>query len=78
VEVSVDGGAAWSPAQVDPPANPHSWQGWTYTWRTSAPGRYELCCRAQDAAGNVQPLEQYWTARGMGNNMVHRVPVLVV
>ncbi|MER3421654.1 MAG: sulfite oxidase, partial [Chloroflexota bacterium] len=42
------------------------------------PGTYELCCRATDSAGNVQPLTQYWTARGMGNNAVQRVPVEVL
>jgi hypothetical protein len=37
-----------------------------------------LCCRAEDAAGNIQPLEQFWTARGMGNNTVQRVRVQVL
>jgi DMSO/TMAO reductase YedYZ molybdopterin-dependent catalytic subunit len=78
VQVSADGGATWDDAEVDPPSNPHTWQGWRFTWQPKAAGACELCCRARDAAGNQQPVEAFWTARGMGNNTVHRVPVLVV
>jgi DMSO/TMAO reductase YedYZ molybdopterin-dependent catalytic subunit len=77
VEVSVDGGGAWSPAEVEAPTDPYSWQAWTYVWDASQPGSHELCCRACDEAGNVQPVDQHWTARGMGNNMVQRVLVVV-
>jgi DMSO/TMAO reductase YedYZ molybdopterin-dependent catalytic subunit len=79
VEVSVDGGATWARAEVEPAeAHPHAWQSFTYTWNAAEPGTYDLCCRASDSAGNVQPLEQFWTARGMGNNMAHRVRVTVI
>ena len=78
VEVSVDGGTTWAAGEVDEPVSAYSWQRWRYLWEASAPGTYELCCRAHDDAGNAQPLDQHWTARGLGNNMVQRVPVLVV
>ncbi len=77
VEVSLDGGASWAPAEVDEAVGAYSWQAWRYCWEAASPGTYELCCRAHDSAGDAQPLEQYWTARGMGNNMVQRVLVLV-
>ncbi|HEU5330325.1 MAG TPA: sulfite oxidase [Thermomicrobiales bacterium] len=78
VEVSADGGASWAAAAVDAPPGPYCWQAWRYVWEATDPGEYELCCRAHDSAGNVQPVEQYWTARGMGNNMAQRVRVQVV
>lgn len=78
VEVSGDGGAAWAPAELGEPGGPHGWTPWHYRWTVNAVGAYELCCRAHDAAGNSQPLDQYWTAQGMGNNAVQRVSVLVV
>jgi DMSO/TMAO reductase YedYZ molybdopterin-dependent catalytic subunit len=78
VQVSVDAATTWADANLDPPDSPQSWQSWRYLWNASMPGHYELCCRADDAAGNTQPLDQFWTARGMGNNAVHRVPVIVV
>jgi DMSO/TMAO reductase YedYZ molybdopterin-dependent catalytic subunit len=77
VEVSADGGGTWAPAELDAPASAHSWQGWRYRWEPATTGEYELCCRATDSADTVQPLEPYWTARGMGNNEVQRVQVRV-
>jgi hypothetical protein len=40
-------------------------------------GEHVLCCRAEDGAGNVQPLEPRWNPGGYANNAVHRVPVTV-
>lgn len=78
VQVSVDGGATWRPAEVSPPTSPHSWQLWRFTWQAHTPGIYDLVCRARDSGGNLQPLEPYWNARGMGNNVAHRVRVQVL
>ena len=78
VEVSVDGGKNWGDAEVCQPASAESWQSWRYLWDADAPGPRELRCRAHDSSGAVQPLQQRWTARGMGNNMAQRVPVVVV
>jgi sulfane dehydrogenase subunit SoxC len=36
-----------------------------------------LSCRAHDAAGSAQPLEQPWNLQGMGNNLVQSVTVTV-
>lgn len=49
---------------------------WSYTW-DATPGDHRLSCRATDAAGNVQPVEQRWNVQGMGNNLVQDVPVTV-
>jgi DMSO/TMAO reductase YedYZ molybdopterin-dependent catalytic subunit len=76
VEVSVDGGASWHDADVGEPPSPYAWSGWRYAW--DAPrGEHELCCRASDAAGNVQPLEAPWNLEGYCNNAVQRVHVTV-
>ena len=77
VEVSSDGGDSWADATVGDPASPFAWVPWTFTWDASEPGAFELCCRATDAAGNTQPLEQPWNLHGFSNNMVQRVPVEV-
>lgn len=78
VEFSVDGGATWANAKVSEPHSAFCWQHWSYEWDAAEAGPYELCCRAYDSEGNVQPVEQFWTARGMGNNMAHRVAVTVI
>jgi sulfane dehydrogenase subunit SoxC len=79
VEVSTDGGETWQDAELRRLSedHPYAWQEWRFAWPASEPGAYELLCRATDANGNVQPLEQAWNARGMGNNMAQRVSVLV-
>jgi sulfane dehydrogenase subunit SoxC len=77
VEVSTDGGATWEPAALDPPVGTHAWRRWSYEWRPRAPGDYELCCRATDAAGHRQPATPPWNLGGYANNAVHRVQVTV-
>ncbi|HSD48299.1 MAG TPA: sulfite oxidase [Actinomycetota bacterium] len=75
VEVSVDAGA-WTPAQLGTPPGPHAWVPWRWRWQAE-PGEHELACRATDAAGNVQPVEQRWNHHGFQNNAVQRVRVTV-
>ncbi len=78
VEVSVDGGETWAGAELAPRSDGRwSWRGWRFVW-DAEPGEYELCCRARDEAGNVQPLEPPWNLGGYVNNAVHRVAVTVV
>jgi hypothetical protein len=77
VEVSTDGGRSWSDAELEPSSlGRWAWRAWRYSWR-AAPGEYELCCRARDAAGGVQPLERSWNLGGYANNAVQRVAVTV-
>jgi hypothetical protein len=73
-----DGGLSWAEAHVDRRERPNTWQRSRYEWKAEEPGSYELCYRARDSRGETQPLDQFWTGRGMGNNAVHRVKVLVV
>jgi DMSO/TMAO reductase YedYZ molybdopterin-dependent catalytic subunit len=75
VECAVDG--VWRDAQLDASAGEHAWRGWRAAW-DAVPGEHELCSRATDAAGNVQPLEPPWDLTGFGNNAVQRVAVRVV
>jgi DMSO/TMAO reductase YedYZ molybdopterin-dependent catalytic subunit len=77
VDVSSDGGTTWAEAAVGEAVSPYAWVPWTFWWAAAEPGAFELCCRATDAAGNSQPLEQPWNLHGFSNNMVQRVPVEV-
>lgn len=77
VEVSVDGCGSWADARLGPAGDRYEWRAWEWTWEAATPGRYELCARATDASGRVQPVEQRWNRQAMGNNHVQRVPVLV-
>jgi DMSO/TMAO reductase YedYZ molybdopterin-dependent catalytic subunit len=77
VEVSTDVGSTWQEAALLPPASPYAAGPWRHRWHPPGPGRYTLLARAQDAAGNVQPLEPRWNRYGYGNNAVQRVTVVV-
>jgi sulfane dehydrogenase subunit SoxC len=70
VEVGIDG--SWADAVLADPVGEHAWRGWSYEW-DAVEGLHELQCRATDATGHTQPLDQRWTVQGMGNNMAQRV-----
>jgi hypothetical protein len=76
VEVSTDGGSTWADAELAPAAGPAAWRAWSLVW-DAAEGAYELCCRATDGAGNVQPLNAPWNVGGYANNSVQRIRVTV-
>jgi sulfane dehydrogenase subunit SoxC len=75
VEVSTDGGEAWADAELEPLESRWGWRGWRFDWAADEPGEYVLCCRAEDEAGNVQPIEPNWNVGGYSNNAVQRVYV---
>jgi hypothetical protein len=77
VEVSTDGGATWSEADLGASSlGRWAWRPWTFVW-DALPGEHELCCRAHDAGGNIQPVDPPWNLGGYANNSVQRVPVTV-
>ena len=77
VEVSADGGSSWSDARLGPDPPRWAWRSWEWEWDPAQAGAHELCCRATDSAGNVQPLEAAWNLGGYANNEVQRVAVVV-
>ena len=76
VEVSVDGGASWSDAQLSEPVGTYAWRHWTHGWTAEA-GTHELVVRATDETDRVQPTEPPWNHHGLSNNLVQRVLVVV-
>jgi DMSO/TMAO reductase YedYZ molybdopterin-dependent catalytic subunit len=79
VEVSVDGGEEWFPARLEDGSGEHpwAWRRWTWEWHAARPGDVVLCCRAHDASGNAQPMDERWNVHGYANNAAHRVSVTV-
>ncbi len=69
VEVSADGGATWTEAQLAPRGSDHQWQAFKCVWDADASGRYELRARATDARARTQPTT--------GRNRIHTVSVVV-
>ena len=77
LDVSVDGGDTWEPAELASPAERYAWRRWEYTWRASASGPATLRSRAFDEAGRTQPTEPEWNHLGYANNAIQVVPVTV-
>jgi DMSO/TMAO reductase YedYZ molybdopterin-dependent catalytic subunit len=74
VEVGVDG--EWRDATLGLPVGAFAWTSWAFEWEAQ-PGQRVLACRATDAGGRTQPLEQDWNEGGYCNNMVQTIRVLV-
>ncbi|MFC7447085.1 sulfite oxidase [Rhodococcus daqingensis] len=70
VEVSLDGGATWSPAQLRPAPG---WTDWSITMVATAVGVVRAVARATDRRGNTQPWTAPWNAFGYGNNAIGAV-----
>jgi DMSO/TMAO reductase YedYZ molybdopterin-dependent catalytic subunit len=77
VEFSSDGGESWADAEIGYAVSSYAWHSWRFRWDASQPGDYQLCVRASDAAGNVQPVTQDWNLEGVMNNAVQRINVKV-
>lgn len=54
VEVSVDGGASWRPAEIQGRNVRQAWAQWSIPWQAT-PGEHVLKARAVDTVGNTQP-----------------------
>jgi len=80
VEVTLDGGASWNPAEFIGPHEPFAWRQWQYLWRADAKGGCLIMSRATDAQGRRQPMQAAWNSLGYGNNGVreHAVKVEIV
>jgi DMSO/TMAO reductase YedYZ molybdopterin-dependent catalytic subunit len=77
VGFSTDGGATWAEAELgDDSLGRWAWRPWRFDWEAE-PGEHELCCRARDSEGRMQPLEPPWNVGGYANNSVQRVAVTV-
>ena len=69
VDVSVDGGSAWTPAAIEPP-NGRAWQRFATIWSPEHRGSRELAARAQSQDGRSQPPVA-------ARNAIYRVPVSI-
>ena len=78
VEVSVNKGATWREAEVEPSRDLEWWM-WKATLEFAQPGAVELVVRARDSEGSQQPSERDpLRLDGYANNWYHRVRCVVV
>jgi DMSO/TMAO reductase YedYZ molybdopterin-dependent catalytic subunit len=77
VEVSVDQGKTWHPADLIGPEQPYAWRHWEFLWEVNVGDVYTIMARATDTNGCRQPETAYWNALGYGNNGVREHAVTV-
>jgi DMSO/TMAO reductase YedYZ molybdopterin-dependent catalytic subunit len=74
VAVSLDDGATWQAAELEPAVDRFAWRRFRARVRPARAGRVRLLSRATDEAGGSQPLQgARWNPRGYCNNAVYRV-----
>jgi DMSO/TMAO reductase YedYZ molybdopterin-dependent catalytic subunit len=78
VEVTVDDGQHWEPADLDPPVDRWAWRRWSLPWEVTEPGHHVVRARATDETGRSQSLDQAWNRGGFANTTPQRVEVAVV
>ena len=76
VDVSLDGGATWSQAELLEDLGPWAWRHWRITVDL-APGEHEILVRAWDSSAATQPEDEaaLWNPKGYVNNARPRVRV---
>jgi hypothetical protein len=78
VEVTVDNGQRWMPADLDATRVPYAWRLWNYSWLDARPGKYSIGARASDSEGRFQPLDRDPAElSAYGNNAIQWVTVSV-
>ncbi len=76
VDVSIDFGATWLPADLAPPGNKYAWQHWRIGVTLPEAGYFEVWARARDSQGRAQPATTPgWNPKGYLNNMQHRIAI---
>ena len=76
VDVSLDGGASWSQAELLDDLGPWAWRQWRITVDL-APGEHEIVVRAWDSSAATQPEDEaaLWNPKGYVNNARPRIRV---
>ena len=77
VDVSIDGGSHWAPAELTPQNFNFAWRLWSFKWTPPQPGYYTILSRAADSTGRIQPIVATWNPSGYLWNAIDRVGVTV-
>jgi sulfite oxidase len=77
VEVSADGGATWTAADLLDRPSPGAWSRWQATVQVAA-GPGELIARARDSEGGTGAvhIHERWNPKGYMNDAWHRIGVV--
>lgn len=77
VEVSIDGGRSWRPAELGLELGRFAWRQWSYGIDPPQPGNYTVMAKATNRVGASQTFELVFNPAGYHNNVVQRLNVKV-
>lgn len=77
VEISVDGGSVWLPAQLGKDKTRFAWRMFSLEWKAPKVGDYVIMSRATDSQGRTQPVAPVWNPSGYLNNAIDQVKIHV-
>ncbi|MDQ3515025.1 MAG: molybdopterin-dependent oxidoreductase [Chloroflexota bacterium] len=77
VEVSTDGEATWTRAEIDYQTTPIAWVFWSFQWTPAAAGEFPLAVRAVDGLGGPQETRRRASFPREGDTGLHRVRAVV-
>lgn len=77
VDISMDNGRTWAPAELGRDRARFAWRQFEYIWRPADAGSYVVLSRATDSRGAVQPIVPEWNPAGYIWNAVDQVRVNV-
>ena len=79
VDVSLDGGGSWRPADLGEDLGRYAWRQWSFPIPAPQPGdQYTVMARATNRIGGSQTLELVFNPAGYHNNVVQPVRVRVL
>jgi DMSO/TMAO reductase YedYZ molybdopterin-dependent catalytic subunit len=77
VDISLDNGATWQPANLTPRAHRYAWRRFRLEVPLTRAGELTILARATDEKGNTQPVTSTWNPLGYFWNSIHRVGIVV-
>ena len=77
VQVSIDGGQNWRPAELGPQLGRYAWRQWSYAVGSPQPGSYTVMAKATNRVGASQTFELVFNPAGYHNNVVQRLSIKV-
>ena len=78
VDVSIDGGNSWQPAQLGTDEGKYSFRRWEARIAPAAPGKLKLMVRCTNSNGEEQPDMPNWNHAGFMRNVIESVDVVAV
>ena len=73
VDISVDGGSTWMPADLGRDREKYAWRQFSRELKFPTVGYYTVMSRAADQHGRMQPLEPAWNPSGYLWNAIDKV-----